>query len=402
MRYEETLKHQDELSASALNILKKQFSKLDIKIPDSQNTQFDKNNLLTAVLKMSDANKSSRAATKKLKAYEYWRSMETGKTTRVPSDDWVMKKLTNVDPNHVKRWCDGVMKFMTAKALDTNMIRRSTMVGIDLTLIPYYGEELKEQMLKSKPQKGTSYFDAHMTTHSIGPGYEIPLSNVRMTGNDKMDIILHENLKKIGRSGLHPSLCLLDRGFFSVACILVLRNAGQNYLMPAVMNRRIKKVVARYHQGEIGAATRFTMSSPEFGPVSFNLLVVKKDKAKKSDPIEEQYVAFATSLPCRTKEELIEILPQTYRERWIIETAFRVIKGVKGMTCSNKLHYRIFLFYFALLLYCLWKCTKYADMRRDFLAGGDDFTMDEFVESMNGLVRQILKWEKAHGDFYEK
>ncbi|MDE0404785.1 MAG: transposase [Nitrospira sp.] len=223
-----------------------------------------------------------------------------------------------------------------------------------------------------------------------------------MTRDDKVDIILHENLKKIERAGLRPQLYLADRGFFSVACMLVFKNAGRDFLMPATKNARIRAAIERHHRGEVGAASRFVMKSAEFGKVSFNLLVVKKDKYKASDPVSDQYVAFATSLPCRTREELLETLPEAYRQRWIIETAFRVIKDVMGKTCSRRLHVRMFLFHFALLLYFLWKCTKYADMLQDFLGGGDDFTIAEFLDSVSDLTKAILLWEKNHGNFLEE
>ena len=214
-----------------------------------------------------------------------------------------------------------------------------------------------------------------MTAHSIGQGYEIPLSNTRMTGDNNMNIILYENIKKIERTGICPSLYLIDRGYFSIACILVLNRYGRDYIMPVPKNARITKKILQYHNGEIPADI---MKNQEFGSDSFNLLVIKKDNFKESDPIRDQYVAFATNMPCRTKGELVETIPETYWERWIIATTFRVIKDVKGKTCSNKLHVRIFLFCFALLLYCLWKCTKYMDMLQDFLAGGADVTIAEF------------------------
>lgn len=208
-------------------------------------------------------------------------------------------------------------------------------------------------------------------------------------------------IKKVGRCGILPLLYLADRGFFSVACILAFQESGCDYIMPAVRNSRITELIEAYHRGEIPAAVRHTVYSKEFGSASFNLLIVQKDGFCESDPVADQYVAFATSLPCRTKAELVETIPETYRQRWIEETAFRVINDVKGKTCSNELHVRIFLFCFALLLYCLWKCTKYADMLQGFLAGGADFTMDEFIESLGHLARDILMWEKSHGNFLE-
>ena len=121
--------------------------------------------------------------------------------------------------------------------------------------------------------------------------------------------------KKIQRTGLKPSLYLVDRGFFSVACISVLQSMAMHYLMPAVKNARVKKIIEKYDKKEIDAASSFTMSSKEFGSVSFNLLIVKKDKFKESDPVEDRYVAFATNIPCRTKEDLVKTIPETYRKR---------------------------------------------------------------------------------------
>lgn len=143
------------------------------------------------------------------------------------------------------------------------------------------------------------------------------------------------------------------------------------------------------------------MANKEFGSVSFNLLIVKKDKCKESDPVADKYVAFATNLPCRTSEELAETIPETYRMRWIEEIAFRVIKSVMGKTCSNALHYRILLFHLALLWYTLWKCTKYADMQHEFIAGGSDFTLLEFMSCMIDAIKKFLRWEKNRGNFLD-
>ena len=402
MMYEEVLAHQDNLCTKATKTLWKQFRKLGIKIPDDPRTRFGKEDAMGMVLKMSDGKRFARSAARKMRRKAYRQAQEGGRSGRVPSNDWLMKKLAGMDPEGVEKWCQNVMKFMAGRALESGMVQSSTMVGIDLTLVPYYGEALKGRMLKTKAKSGTSYFDAHMTAHSIGPGYEIPLSDTRMTGNDKIHMILLQNIKKIDRAGLHPPLYLLDRGFYSVACIKALKDAGRKFLMPAPKNARIKRLIEAHHHrggGGTGAASLFSMSNRDFGSVSFNLLIVRKDNYKESDPVTDQYVAFATNLPCRTRDDLVKTIPETYRERWIIETAFRVIKDVKGRTCSNVLHVRTFLFYFALLLYFLWKCTKYADMLQEFLAGGDDFTMAEFMESMDNSVRQLLMWEKHHGNF---
>ena len=35
-----------------------------------------------------------------------------------------------------------------------------------------------------------------------------------------------------------------------------------------------------------------------------------------------------------------------------------------------------------------------------FLAGGDDFTIAEFVESTSYSAKDVLMWEKTQGDFF--
>ncbi|MDE0337851.1 MAG: hypothetical protein OXI80_09305, partial [Caldilineaceae bacterium] len=168
--YEKILAHQDQLSAKATKTLWKRFEKLDIHIPDSRNTQFDKTDVLRMVLKMSQSKKKfSRSAAKRLKAEAFRQEQGGGKKWRAASSDWGMGKLAGMDPEHVGRWCDNTMRFMACRARNSRMIQSNTMVGIDLTMVPYYGSHLKDDMLKSKPLKGTSYFDAHMTTHSFGP-----------------------------------------------------------------------------------------------------------------------------------------------------------------------------------------------------------------------------------------
>lgn len=399
MTYGEILEQQDALSSKAMKILWGRFDKLDITIPNSRNTQYGTPDVLRMVLQMSENENFARSATKDLKRKSYRDKQKTGSGARVPSADWALGKLGDVDPAKMNKWCEGAIAFMSRRALRAHTISKRTMVGLDITTIGYYGKKLRPEMYKTMPKNGTAYFDAYMTAHSIGPGYEIPLSNTRLKQGDKMDIILYENIKKIKRAGIRPSLYLLDRGFFSVACMLVIVRSGGDYIMPVPKNPRIIERMEQRHRGKIPAATRYTMENDEFGSVSSNLLIVKKDGCKESDPVAEQYVAFATSLPCRTREDLVKTIPETYRQRWIEETAFRVIKDVKGKTCSNKLHVRVFLFYFALLLYCLWKCTKYEDMLQEYLAGGDDFTIAEFTESVGHSAKNIMMWEKTHGNF---
>ena len=171
--------------------------------------------------------------------------------------------------------------------------------------------------------------------------------------------------------------------------------------MPAVKNRRVKKAILEHHDGKREAASIFHISNSDRERAGFNPLIVEKEKQDKDAGTTDRYVAFATNMPCRTREELVATLPEVYRRLQITETGFRVIKDVLGKTCSNALHVRLFLFHFALLLYNLWLLAKHADMRRGGYAGGEGFTIALFVQCLMSTDKKVMEWEKEHGNYYD-
>ena len=169
MNYNELFENQDMLSIGAIKVVLSKFQKLNIQIPNSKNTQFNEYSLLNLLLEMNGHTKFSRSATFRLAKKAYRHTQCTGQVARVPKLGWGITKLVNLNPSDVTRWCNNIMNFMTRQALHSDMIQRNTMVGIDLTLIEYYGKKLQDQMLKTKAKNGTAFFEAHMTSHSIGP-----------------------------------------------------------------------------------------------------------------------------------------------------------------------------------------------------------------------------------------
>ena len=57
MNYEELFENQDALSENAIKILRSRFQKLNVKIPNSKNTQFKKDHLLNILLEMNGGSK---------------------------------------------------------------------------------------------------------------------------------------------------------------------------------------------------------------------------------------------------------------------------------------------------------------------------------------------------------
>ena len=302
-------------------------------------------------------------------------------------------------PAKVANWCGNNVERMCALAKKAGMIRRGCTIALDATNIPYYGKYFKDKTIKTKPKSGTARFFSYMVAHTTDQKGNMPIGCMRITKDDNMTSITHKMLKKMDRVGARPGLVLADRGFYSVDWINFMKRDGRKFVMPAVKNPRIKKAILEHHEGKRDAASTFTMSNKDGEQARFNLLIVEKDGDKKPDKITDRYVVFATNLPCRTREELIEELPETYRNRWIVETGFRMIKDALGKTCSRTYHVRLFLFHVALMLYGLWRVVKFTDITFNHeQAGGDDYTMDTFVSLMGSMTNRQITWQRLRED----
>ncbi len=133
---------------------------------------------------------------------------------------------------------------------------------------------------------------------------------------------------------------------------------GCRYIMPVIMNSKIKRIVKMYENGKASQVSQQSMTNKDGVTVTYNLVIVKRDRKEKEE--EEQYIAFATNIPIRSARAMTDIIPEQYRKRWGIETGFRVIKEIMGRTCSNSLSVRLLMFYLPLLLlYNLWRIARF-------------------------------------------
>ena len=96
--------------------------------------------------------------------------------------------------------------------------RKSRMVAIDLTLIPYHGQPAldKKEIFRGEPKSGTTHFHAYATAVVLHKGYRYTLALVRVEYGDSMKEVLQRLLAIVRRRGVKIRFLLLDKGFFSV------------------------------------------------------------------------------------------------------------------------------------------------------------------------------------------
>ena len=113
-------------------------------------------------------------------------------------------------------------------------------LGVDLTLLPYYGQHSLEsrEIYRSQAKRGTNSFFAYATAYLVLQGQRFTLAVTPVMRSECLKEVLQELLLLVSKAGLKPGLLLLDRGFYSVAVIRYLQRARRPFLMPVVCHGR--------------------------------------------------------------------------------------------------------------------------------------------------------------------
>ena len=137
-----------------------------------------------------------------------------------------------------------------ATDLPKALLRKSRLIAIDLTLIPYHGQphEDEKEIYRSSPKSGTTHFHAYATAVVVHKGYRYTLALTHVQYGESMKEILRRLLLAVRRRGVKIKYLLLDKEFFSVDVISYLKRAGHAFIIPAVARGR-KPKRGRKHTG---------------------------------------------------------------------------------------------------------------------------------------------------------
>jgi putative transposase len=218
--------------------------------------------------------------------------------------------------------------------------KRKLDVAIDLTDQLYYGNKNDFMVCETKPQKGTTHCFRFATINIVENGRRFTLLALPMHAFDEKYKILEE-LITYAKTKIHIRNVYVDRGFFNVKCIIALEKQKVKWLMPAIRNKSIKKLMKEYDSPTV---LDYTMGRKNFDQVKFKLVIVDDKEGIKR--------VFATNL--KVTEDNAKILFQEYGKRWGIETSYRVKQDFKARTTSKKYVVRLFYFMFSACLYNLW------------------------------------------------
>lgn len=255
----------------------------------------------------------------------------------VPDGDTVLRRIQKVPTVEWTKRFEKANKDVLKALVKARVFTTSVWLALDITPVPFYGDKNTPGVMGTKRVKGTNYAFKYMTVCVTAQRERITLAGSYMTqlmNHQKlMKELLHKSLKYI--KGKLKILC--DREFCTVPYIKVLEEFNADYLMAIARNSRINKIIKETK--EFPRVVKYSMGRGK-NKVEFWLILVKNEKGK--------VYSFATNIEVTEKncEQLVEL----YRNRWTIETSYRMTHDVRARTCSKNFAFRWFLVVFGLLV----------------------------------------------------
>lgn len=271
--------------------------------------------------------------------------------------------------------------------------RRSRMIAIDLTLIPYHGRPFRDEkeVYRGSPKSGTTHFHAYATAVVLHKGHRYTLALTRVERGEKMKDVVKRLLATVRRRGVKTRLLVLDKGFFNVDLVSYLNHANYRYIIPAVPRGRKPKVGKR-HVGLRGFLRKrngyypYTMTNNARNnqrTAKVTICVASKSYLhKKTGKRRWKKLLYVVRKVRLTPQKIREL----YRKRFGIETSYRQMNQARIRTCTRDPRQRLLFVGIALVLRNVWVWLHFTTLAKN--KWDDEPTI--FLELLR--FEHMLKW----------
>jgi len=176
--------------------------------------------------------------------------------------------------------------------------REEVEIAIDSTDWLYYGKEVP-WVVRVQPREGTSKGFKFMTVNIVEPGLRFTVAIKPVFEFSDEVKILEELIKEVKR-WFRVKCVYLDRYFFNVKFIAKLQELGLKFIMPAIKNPKVKRLLEQFDAPTI---VRYRMEGGD-RKVYFNLFIVEGNDGQK--------IVFASNYPYYYES----VIAEKYRRRW--------------------------------------------------------------------------------------
>jgi len=276
---------------------------------------------------------------------------------KCPSDDDVFYHLNKLNTKQVFSTFTQVNTCLLTQAAQQGIFNNPLQCGLDIHKIPWYGKEKDIHVLGMERVRGTNFGHAYASIECVNTKGRFTLAALPLHQfTTKKQILTY--LVTEAKVHVVISRLFLDREFFDVESLTTLLGLPVHFVIPADHNDKIKElIISTHHQGvkipgteSYALITPYTMKKGK-QQVTVILVVILYPSKKPGETMDE--FAYVTNIPV-TLENALE-LAESYRNRWGIETGYRVKEEVRGKTCSRQYPVRLLFQLLSIFLYNLWQ-----------------------------------------------
>jgi len=287
-------------------------------------------------------------------------SEKCGTSNKVPTGRTFRGRIERLDEKQIRDALTKANDQVLLMLRSYSIFRRKAVVAIDYTRQPFYGDPDAKNVMGGKQERGTTWGYCYASIDIVEAGRRLTIySNTVNQFSEKAEVVKKLIFEAKAR-GIRISVVLLDRAFFTIDVIEMLKRLGVYFIIPAVKNDKVKEAMLNYDDEE--PAKRFMLGDKKKS-VTFNLYLYRRPAEqlpkKKKLKVHDLYFGFATNLPRSLAVKLPSFIPQEYRRRWGIETGYRVQDNAQAKTTSTNYKLRLLYQMASVLLYNVWHYANF-------------------------------------------
>lgn len=230
-------------------------------------------------------------------------------------------------------------------------------LAIDITEEPYYGK-LDNPFIWSRTPKspnGATGCFKYLTISYTNKNCKLILYNMMLSPGYELEEIIPPILNQI-RKIIPIKQVTFDRGFQKKALIHELEKLSLNYLIFCPKNKATQKILDSMIKFELKTQIRdFKYCKNQTTHKFSSKYIFIKDYLYNESENSYDWI-FATNMTFNSVKHTIA----SYRNRWGIETTFRVLKqDFRIKTCSKHQSVRLMCWFFSMLFYNIWQIAKF-------------------------------------------
>jgi hypothetical protein len=256
--------------------------------------------------------------------------------------DTLHRHIKQTDESTLKR----AFEFNTKKAIRRTGLGKVTL-AVDVTQEFYYGKNGKLNVRQKKHERGTGEAFNYVVLSVVKPN-PLPLMALPYRQGDDLTTLVKDLLVYTRPLPITIEHVLFDRGFYIGELIDYLSSERIRYLIFVPQNKAMKRFIAQTDIRESFMHEMRWNKHKTYWRTQTKIVVIKD--LIRSD--KDYYWCFATNL-----RQCLYLISK-YKQRWQIETDFRVHDEARIKSKSNEQIVRYFYFLMSLVLMANWQVNR--------------------------------------------